>query len=75
MIYYSYRGIAKKLNKIAYHSVTITDVKKYLTDLGYLAENKPIYKAQGLYYYNNRGKIKWSSVVVEEIEEKFFEKQ
>lgn len=74
MIYYSYKGIRKRLNKITLHSVTIAEVKDYLIDLGYLSENTPTYKGQGLYYYNNKGKIQWSATVVEEIEDKFFEK-
>ena len=45
MTYYSYKGITRRLNKIAYHLVTISEVKDYLTDLGYLAENEPTYKA------------------------------
>lgn len=75
MTYYSYRGIRRRLNKIAYHSVTIAEIKNYLTDLGYLNEDIPSYKAQGLFYYNNRGTIQWLEIVVEEIENKFFEKQ
>ncbi len=74
MTYYSYKGITRRLNKIAYHLVTIAEVKDYLTDLYYLAEDKPTYKAQGLFYYNNKGNIQWSEIVVKEIENKFFEK-
>ena len=74
MTYYSYKGITKLLNKIAYHLVTISEVKDYLIDSGYLAENEPTYKAQGLFYYNNKGRIQWSEIVVQEIENKYFEK-
>ena len=74
MTYYSYKGITRRLNKISYHSIKLAEVKDYLTDLGYLAENEPTYKAQGLFYYNNKGKIQWSEIVVEEIENKYFEK-
>ena len=72
--YYSYRGITRRLNKITYHLVTISEVKDYLIDSGYLAENEPTYKAQGLFYYNNKGRIQWSEIVVQEIENKYFEK-
>ena len=74
MTYYSYNGMVRRLNKIAYHLVTISEVKDYLTDSGYLAKNEPLYKAQGLFYYNNKGKIQWSEIVVQEIENKYFEK-
>ena len=74
MTYYSYRWITRRLNKITYHLVTISEVKDYLIDSGYLAENEPTYKAQGLFYYNNKGRIQWSEIVVQEIENKYFEK-
>lgn len=73
MKYYSYIAMKRRLDKIAYHSVRIPEIKEYLMDLGYWGEDEPTYKAQGLFYYN-KGNIQWSELVVEEIENKFFEK-
>ena len=49
MTYYSYRGITRRLNKITYHLVTISEVKDYLIDSGYLAEMNLHIKHRGYF--------------------------
>ena len=72
MKYYSYKSLTRRLNKVSYLPITPNDIKGCLIDLGYLNEEEPTYKAQGLFYYNKKGKIKWAEIVVKEIEDKYF---
>ena len=75
MKYYSYKSLTRRLNKVSYPPITLNDIKGWLIDLGYLSEDEPTYKAQGLFYYNKKGKIKWAEIVVKEIEDKYFIKK
>ena len=75
MKYYSYKSLTRRLNKVSYLPITLNDIKGWLIDLDYLNENEPTYKAQGLFYYNKKGKIKWAEIVVKEIEDKYFIKK
>lgn len=72
MKYYSYKSLTRRLNKVSYPPITLNDIKGWLIDLGYLSEDEPTYKAQGLFYYNKKGKIKWAETVVKKIEDKYF---